>query len=155
MSDSKAAYVQLTMEDWVQVLYALDCFAVEACGEDGTLPKDDALNIGFRLREQLKAAAPTGGLIELQGGVTIEGKPFVVTMADGAPLGQLTPAEAINHGIRSIQAGIEAERDSALMRGLTANGATRQDAAAHLSMIRVFRAQVDPDPRSDVPEGPH
>lgn len=96
-----------------------------------------------------------GGLIELQGCVNLAGKPFVMTFVDGNALGQLTPAEATNHGIRSIQAAIEAERDSALVRGLLANGATQTDAAAHLVMIRDFRAQVDPDPREDVPEGPH
>lgn len=91
-----------------------------------------------------------GGYVTFQGCVRIDGKPFVVTEIDGEPLGQLTPAEALNMGIRAIQAGQEAERDAAIVLGLKAQGMTDEQVAGLLTLIRDFRGQVDPDPRDDV-----
>lgn len=92
-----------------------------------------------------------GGLFELQGCVTMEGKPFVLTTIDGKPFGQLTPGEALNHGIRAIQAAVEAERDAAAMLGLQKAGLDEEAIAGFLVMLREHRGQVDPDPRNDEP----
>lgn len=88
-------------------------------------------------------------VIEMQGAVRIDGKPFVIVTLDGKPIGQITPAEALNYGIRAIQASQEAERDAALILGMKAAGFTDVDAAGMLAMIRDHRGQVDPDPRED------
>lgn len=93
----------------------------------------------------------SGGLIELQGCVRIDGKPFVITLVDGKKYGQLTPAEALNHGIRAIQAAVEAERDAATVLGLKKMGLGEQEIAGFIAMVRDHRGQVDPDPRQDVP----
>lgn len=90
-------------------------------------------------------------LIELQGAVRIDGKPFVIVTIDGKPAGQITPAEALNHGIRAIQASQEAERDAALMIGLERAGIDERTRVGMLMMIREHRGQVDPDPREDHP----
>lgn len=96
-------------------------------------------------------------LIELQGAVRRDGKPFVIVLTDGEQTGQLSPAEAINFGTRAIQAAIEAERDAATvlaMKKMTRDeGQSEQDAelaaAGMLQVIRSYRTQVDPDPRED------
>jgi hypothetical protein len=90
-----------------------------------------------------------GGLVEFQGCVRIDGKPFVTTSLDGEPLGQLTPAEALNMGIRAIQASVEAERDAATLLGVKGAGFDEATAAGFLQLIRSHRSQVDPDPRND------
>lgn len=98
-------------------------------------------------------------LIELQGCVNPEGKPFVLIVFDGQKIGQLTPAEALNFGIRGIQASIESERDAAVWQCSQeiakddSPEERNQYAAAMLTLIREYRGQVDPDPRGDV-EGP-
>lgn len=89
-------------------------------------------------------------LIELQGAVRLDGKPFVIIYLDGKPAGQITPAEALNHGIRAIQASQEAERDAALLLGMKAAGFDEQTCFGMIKMIRDHRSQVDPDPRNDV-----
>jgi hypothetical protein len=88
-------------------------------------------------------------LIELQGAVRADGKPFVIVIEDGEQTGQLTPAEAVNFGTRAIQAGIEAERDAALVIGMKKFGLGDAEVAGLLTMIREHRTQVDPDPRKD------
>lgn len=105
---------------------------------------------------------PQGGYFELQGAVNVHGKPFVLTSIDGEPFGQLTPAEAINHGVRAIQAGIEAERDAATFVAMTKFAGGEGDdaddakrfAAGIIAAIRDHRGQVDPDPRNDHPSPP-
>lgn len=105
---------------------------------------------------------PQGGYFELQGAVNRNGKPFVLTSIDGEPFGQLTPAEAINHGVRAIQAGIEAERDAATFAAMTKFARDPADsdeeaarfAAGVIAAIRDHRGQVDPDPRNDHPTPP-
>lgn len=92
-----------------------------------------------------------GGLFELQGAVRGDGKPFVRTSIDGKPFGQLTPGEAINHGIRAIQAAVEAERDAATLLGLRSHGMDDATIGGMIAMIRKYRGQVDPDPREDHP----
>jgi hypothetical protein len=91
-----------------------------------------------------------GGNIELQGCVNTAGKPFVITIVNGEPFGQLTPAEALNFGIRAIQASQEAERDAALVNSMRASGFDDFTVFGMLTMIREHRSQVDPDPREDV-----
>lgn len=91
-----------------------------------------------------------GGYFELQGCVRIDGKPFVMTTIDGEPFGQLTPAEALNHGIRAVQAAVEAERDAATVLGLKKMGMGDTEIAGFIAMVREHRGQVDPDPREDV-----
>lgn len=96
-------------------------------------------------------------LIELQGAVRRDGKPFVIVLEDGEQTGQLTPAEAMNFGTRAIQAAIEAERDAATVLALKKMAADEGEseeaqetaAAGMLQMIRQYRQQVDPDPRQD------
>lgn len=90
-----------------------------------------------------------GGFVEFQGCVRRDGKPFVITSLDGQPLGQLTPGEALNMGIRAIAAAQESERDAALLIGAKKAGFDEHTAAGLLAMIREHRDQVDPDPRSD------
>lgn len=97
------------------------------------------------------------GLIELQGAVRKDGKPFVIVLTDGEQTGQLTPAEAVNFGTRAIQAAIEAERDAATvlaMKKMARDAGESEDeseraAAGMLQVIRGYRSQVDPDPRQD------
>jgi hypothetical protein len=88
-------------------------------------------------------------LIELQGAVRRDGKPFVIVLTDGEQTGQMTPGEAVNFGTRAIQAAIEAERDAATVLGIKQIGLGEREAAALLTMIREYRSQVDPDPRQD------
>lgn len=88
--------------------------------------------------------------MEFQGCVRLDGKPFVVTLLDGDEFGQLTPGEALNMGIRAIQAAQEAERDAALVLGMRAAGFDDPTVFGFLKMIRDHRGQVDPDPRDDV-----
>lgn len=94
-----------------------------------------------------------GGFVEFQGAVRRDGKPFVITLIDGQPLGQLTPSEAQNMGIRAIAAAQEAERDAAIVVASRSVCETAEEAeefaAGLLIMIRKHRGQVDPDPRSD------
>lgn len=89
-------------------------------------------------------------LIELQGGVNRDGKPFVHVLFDGEKVGQLTPGEALNFGIRGIQFAIEAERDAALLLAMKKVDDSDEFAAAMLTLVREHRSQVDPDPRGDV-----
>jgi hypothetical protein len=91
-----------------------------------------------------------GGHFEFQACARIDGKPFVMTLIDGEPFGQLSPAEALNHGIRAIQASVEAERDAATVVGLRKAGMDDQAIVAFLVMVREHRGQIDPDPRDDV-----
>lgn len=97
-------------------------------------------------------------LIELQGAVRSDGKPFVIVLTDGEQTGQLTPGEAVAFGTRAIQAAIEAERDAATVLAMKkyAKDSGEQDeeaaerfAAGFLVLIREHRSQVDPDPRQD------
>lgn len=110
---------------------------VEAAAESGVVPSG------------------SGGLVEFQGCARKDGKPFVITSIDGNPIGQLTPGEATNMGIRAIQAAVESERDAATILGLKAAGGEFDDKtiASFLLMIRANRGQVDPDPRNDVEPG--
>lgn len=91
----------------------------------------------------------SGGYVAFQGCVRRDGKPFVKVTIDDDDFGQLTPAEALNMGIRAIQASIEAERDAATILGLKSAGMDEQSRAAFLVMVREHRGQVDPDPRDD------
>jgi anthranilate phosphoribosyltransferase len=88
-------------------------------------------------------------LIELQGAVRADGKPFVIVLEDGEQTGQLTPGEAVNFGTRAIQAAIEAERDAALVIAMKKQGLSTEEVGGLLTMIREHRSQVDPDPRQD------
>lgn len=97
--------------------------------------------------------------IEFQAGANNEGKPFVHLFINGKRVGQLTPRETLDHGIRAIQAAQEAERDAAIIVGMQReypDDPAHADrlAAAMLHMIRENRGQVDPDP-AKVPTGFH
>lgn len=91
--------------------------------------------------------------------VTLEGKPFVAVLLDGEQIGQLDPGEAVHLGLRTIQSGIEAERDAgfwAFMLSLDDTRGGMQAAAAILTGLREHRAQYDAtnpiyprDPRVD------
>jgi hypothetical protein len=97
-----------------------------------------------------------GGILDVLGCVTAEGKPFVVTIVNGSPFGQLTPFEAQQLGTRIIQASIEAERDCAVVRHLKAEGRSDEEIGAELTKVREWRDQADPDPdQSVVSKKPH
>lgn len=89
-------------------------------------------------------------LIELHGAARKDGKPFVLVLIDGQKRGQLTPAEAIAHGTRSIQAAIEAERDAGMVKAMKKAGATDDQIAEMLIGLREERSQADPDPTRSV-----
>jgi len=87
-------------------------------------------------------------IISFNAGTTIEGKPFVALLADGEQIGQLTPIEAQEFGIRAIQSGIEAERDAGFfkfMRTMDESPEGLGAAAAMLHGLREHRQQADPD----------
>lgn len=91
--------------------------------------------------------------------VTLEGKPFVAVLLDGEQVGQLDPGEAVHLGLRTIQSGIEAERDAGFWSFMLSLDDTRggvQAAAAMLAGLREHRGQYDAvnpiyprDPRVD------
>lgn len=103
-----------------------------------------------RIREQIQ---PRDG-VWCVGGVNVQGKPFVHIHVDGKPYGQLDPGEAMMLGIRFIQAGIEAERDSSVVRAANEMeenvGEAQGTASAMLTMIRSYRDQWDPDVRQQI-----
>lgn len=107
------------------------------------------------MSDRTTAHPPSGDLIELQGAVRLDGKPFVIVLQNGEQTGQLTPGEAVNFGTRAIQAAIEAERDAATVLAMKGAGFGEVEAAGMLSLIRDHRSQVDPDPRQDwqAPDG--
>ena len=94
---------------------------------------------------------PEGGSIETQGACTREGKPFVISIVNGEPFGQLTPREAIEMGTRFIQSAIEAERDAGTLKAMKKYAldsgddekAAEQFAASFIMMIREHRDQAD------------
>lgn len=78
--------------------------------------------------------------------VTLEGKPFVAVLLDGKQIGQVDPSEAVHMGLRTIQSGIEAERDAgfwAFMLSLDDTPGGLQAAAAMLAGLREHRGQHD------------
>jgi hypothetical protein len=88
--------------------------------------------------------AGEGGVFEVHGQVTIEGKPFVLTSIDEKPFGQLTPQESIALGVRAISAGIEAERDAGMIRFLQSIDFDIEAINAMLTGLREYREQYDP-----------
>lgn len=100
---------------------------------------------------------PQGGMIECQGQVNLQGKPFVMTSVDGKPFGQLTPRSAMNMGTRFIMAAIEAERDAGVIRGMLDEGKTFAEIGEQLTTIRKYRDSTDPDTDAEIfhPRFPH
>jgi hypothetical protein len=96
----------------------------------------------------------TPELIELQGAARIDGKPFVILLIDGEQKGQLTPAEAVAHGTRAIQAAIEAERDAGFVEFWREEmGRSEEETSALILGMREHRSQSDPDPSRSVRPG--
>lgn len=85
----------------------------------------------------------------VHGRVTPEGKPFVATYVtdgngDKIAEGQMTPSESIALGVRSIQAAIEAERDSGMVRWLRETGAEDEVIGGMIVGMRRHRDTADP-----------
>jgi len=92
------------------------------------------------------------GLIEFAAGVSGTTREPFVHVTWGNEKGQLTPAEAMQHGIRAIQAAIEAERDAGFIDWAMSSDGPHLElphAAAMLAGLRDHRSQADPDPRQD------
>lgn len=86
-----------------------------------------------------------GGILGTEAGATAEGKPFVVTLVDGAKFGQLTPSEAIAMGVRCIQSAIEAERDAGTVAFFREQGMGDREIAGFLHGMRAHRQQSEPN----------
>ena len=99
----------------------------------------------------------SGGNIECQGCVRLDGKPFVLTRVGGRDFGQLTPRDAMAMGTRFIMAAIEAERDAGVVRGMVDEGKTDAEIGAALTTIRKYRDSADPDVDASIyhPRFPH
>lgn len=87
----------------------------------------------------------SGGNIECQGMVRIDGKPFVRTRINGKDFGQLAPRDAMAMGTRFIMAAIEAERDAGVVRGMLDEDRTPEAINAVLDTMRSYRDSADPD----------
>lgn len=84
------------------------------------------------------------GVFSTQGGTTKAGKPFVQTLVNDEPFGQLTPAEAIAMGTRIIQSAIEAERDAGLVAFLKTTAMEDEDIGRMIMAMRDHRQQAEP-----------
>lgn len=84
------------------------------------------------------------------GCVRLDGKPFVETQIDGVGFGQLTPGEAMAMGTRFIAAGVEAERDAGVVRGMLDEGKSPEEIGVQLTTIRKYRDSADPDSNASI-----
>ena len=93
----------------------------------------------YKLREQLARVAGGAGMLEMESGVNKELKPFV-RVSWGAEVGQLTPAEARQHGLAMLECAEAGEADAALLRGLRELDVDDEMGFALLRLIRENRA---------------
>jgi hypothetical protein len=91
-----------------------------------------------KLREALAKIAGGADSLEMESGVNKQLKGFI-TMRWGAEVGQLSPAEARQHGLRMLECAEAAEADAALLRGFKELDADEDMAFALLRMIREHR----------------
>lgn len=82
--------------------------------------------------------------IQCEGQVRLDGKPFVKITVDGKDVGQVDPATAMSMGTQFIMAGIEAERDAGVVRGMLDEGKTPRQVGEQLTTIRKYRDSADP-----------
>jgi hypothetical protein len=91
-----------------------------------------------KLREQLARVAGGADSLEMESGVNKELRGFV-TVRWGAEVGQLSPAEAREHGLAMLEAAEAAEADAAILRGMRELDADEQMGFALLRLIREHR----------------
>jgi hypothetical protein len=91
-----------------------------------------------KLREQLARVAGGAESLEMESGVNKRLEPFV-HVRWGAEIGQLSPAEARQHGLAMLEAAEAAEADAALLRGLRELDVDEQTGFALLRLIRENR----------------
>lgn len=83
-------------------------------------------------------------MIQCVGQVRSDGKPFVKITVDGKDVGQVDPATAMSMGTHFIMAGIEAERDAGVVRGMLDEGAEPREVNQMLNTMRRYRDSADP-----------
>jgi hypothetical protein len=92
-----------------------------------------------KLREQLARVAGGAESLEMESGVNKRLEGFV-TVRWGAEVGQLSPAEAREHGLAMLECAEAAESDAAVVRGLRAGGFEDEVGFGLLRLIRDHRA---------------
>lgn len=94
-----------------------------------------------KLRHLLSTQLKSGDTLWMESGVNEHGKPFVQTRW-GDQAGQLSPAEARQHGLRILECAEAAESDSAVIGFLTAEDGmnlSMDRAAPFLGIMREHR----------------
>jgi hypothetical protein len=95
-----------------------------------------------KLREQLGKVAGGAESLEMESGVNKRLEGFI-TVRWGAEVGQLSPAQARQHGLAMLECAEAAEADAALLRGMRELDADEQMSFALLRLIRDNRKGGD------------
>jgi hypothetical protein len=91
-----------------------------------------------KLREQLARVAGGAETLEMESGVNKQLQGFI-TIRWGAEVGQISPQEGRQHGLRMLECAEAADADAALLRGLQEIDADEQMGFALLRLIRKNR----------------
>ena len=95
-----------------------------------------------KLREQLRRVVGGAESLEMESGVNKKLEGFV-TVRWGAEVGQLSPAEARQHGLAMLECAEAAESDAAVLRALKAGGFEDEAGFGLLRLIRDYRKGGD------------